>query len=186
MKPVLISTKEAQKRAFAGVGSPRNPLVCRVSTLNLARRHADATQIANTAAPMSHGRLGSLVYGRSPYTGRSHAGSKVQSKDHHTANAGATPKLTMSAKLSSCAPSGVPPPKALAASPSNTSKTAARKINPHAIVSCPCEAKRMEATPQARFAVVSRSGMRGKRANRLSAKSPTGVGAREVGINSTQ
>ena len=48
---------------------------------------------------------------------------------------GATPKLTMSAKLSNCAPKGVPPPMALAANPSNTSKTAAANTNPHAIVS---------------------------------------------------
>jgi hypothetical protein len=42
----------------------------------------------------------------------------------------------------------------------------------------------MEATPQHRFAVVNRSGRRGRRAKRFSVKSAMGVEAREVGINS--
>jgi hypothetical protein len=81
----------------------------------------------------------------------------------HNANAGATPKLTMSAKLSSCAPNGVPPPIARAANPSNTSKIAAANTNQQAIVNCPWEASNMDAVPQHRFAVVNRSGNRGKR-----------------------
>ena len=51
----------------------------------------------------------------------------------------------------------------VAANPSNTSKIAAANTNQQAIVNCPWEASNMDAVPQHRFAVVNRSGNRGKR-----------------------
>ena len=45
-KECAPTTKDPQKRAFAGTGSPINELVCRSSTLNLANLNAEKTEIA--------------------------------------------------------------------------------------------------------------------------------------------
>ena len=143
--PVITSTTEIQVSPLAGVGIPKNPENCRSSMLNRASRQVDATTSAMAEAPTGH------------------SGSPVVTGEAamNTANAGATPKVTRSARLSNCLPSSVPPPSALAANPSSTSKAAPANTSQQAIVSCPWEASRMEAVPQTRFAVVSRSGMRG-------------------------
>lgn len=147
-------TVDAQNKAFAGVGNPRNPVVCRASILNLASLQADAIGMVN--AIMTKLQLDHPIS----------SGSRCHD-NMNTTIPGATPNVTISAKLSSCAPSGVPPPKARAASPSNTSNSAPANTSQHAHVSCPCEASKMEPTPQARFAVVKRSGILGKRAIEL-------------------
>ena len=152
----------AQKSALAGVAKPRNPVVCLVSTLNLANRHAEATGTAIAAAGIDHHR----DQPPSPrYQSRSVGPSSLNT--NQMIIPGATPNVTISAKLSNCAPSGVPPPKARAASPSNTSNSAPANTSQHAHVSCPCEASRMEPTPHPRFAVVKRSGILGRRAIEL-------------------
>ena len=44
-KECAPTTKDPQKRAFAGTGSPINELVCRSSTLNFANLNAEKTEI---------------------------------------------------------------------------------------------------------------------------------------------
>ena len=61
---------------------------------------------------------------------------------------GAMPKLTRSARLSSCAPKRVSAPSSRAARPSSMSKIMAKTTPATALFQSPCRAKRMAVAPE--------------------------------------
>lgn len=78
--------------AFAGVGTPMKEVVCRVSRLNLANRKAEKAAMRNA------------VYGIYASKGIRNVGVCTSLNKEKMMNAGATPKLTLSANESSSFP----------------------------------------------------------------------------------
>ncbi len=112
------SGSDAMSNPAAGIGTPLKPYCCVLSRLNLAKRYAPAAAINNdgTSHSIETSRPSSCF-------------AKLSRKNWYTISDGATPKLTISARESSCLPISDVALKSLATKPSRKSTTAAMPIN---------------------------------------------------------
>jgi len=113
-----ISGNDATNNPTAGVGTPLNPYRWVVSKLNFASRYADA------AARIKAGSNQAKATSR-PFS----SFIKLSLNNWYKITEGQTPKLTTSARESSCLPISEDASNSLDTKPSKKSTTAAAKIN---------------------------------------------------------
>jgi hypothetical protein len=138
-KAVLNDGIPQTKRACAGVGTPMNKSLWRVSMLNLASRRAAKTTSNNP--------------------NQDHAPAPEAVRRFFITIPGSTPKLTISARESSSLPTGLDTFNIRAAKPSKKSNTQAAHTNHSVGISGFVNEQTMPALPHNKFPEVSELGM---------------------------
>mgnify|MGYP001093111979 CR=1 FL=1 len=146
-------TTEITAIAFAGVGSPLKEVVWVVSILKTARRMP--AQTGMTEGTIRARNISAEPAVISPVT----PAPRAEERRACIRNAGATPKLTMSARLSSSFPISEYAFSILAEKPSRKSKIIAASISQDAVERSPFEARITAIKPEIRFNEVMKFGI---------------------------
>jgi hypothetical protein len=143
---------EITARAFAGIGKPLNVFVCVESKLNIASRIAPHTGIIEGI------NINNIAFMLSEFISIGPFNDMDSLRRRYIIIPGATPKLTMSARLSSSFPIAEYALSNLADKPSRKSNIIAASISHEAVTRFPLAAKIIAINPDARLSDVIKFG----------------------------
>jgi len=149
----MAITNETTANAFAGVGKPLNEVVCESSMLNFASRSAAQTGITAGSRRINIAPDPIVSENQVPFVARE------EFRSWYKIIAGATPKLTTSARESSSLPISEYAFRSLAESPSRKSKIIATSMSQEAFTISPLRVKTMDMNPAVRLSDVMKFGI---------------------------